>query len=336
MHCKTKLFNFRNITVIVLVAHFLRFFQVKEYLKTPQAGLKLTTGWGRNENELPDLHVCSGGWDWVKRHIDGAIDSRLIDLLEDWEKVERCIPELESKLCRDAKLDLCELETELSQIENNVQDDTASMGYSTSFLSSSGSVSNFMDMEELQEPEDTIPKKILNMVGKLLNPFFPDKKAEKKLQKYLKDSAGVAKKRADKRLKALQENKEELKTFIVEIMQRPFNYIKQLETKIPNMIKSNEMLLNKFEQEIIAEASSRSQYLDMMTKIECIRRGLLEYGESYVFANDFDADDVTLFQRQDSLKDIIKRGSTSEEMEHMKSPYGLWTSGTSELGTILD
>ena len=85
-------------------------------MKTPQAKQKLTTRWGANEDELSDLIICSGGWDWVKRHIDIAVDARLLDLLEDLDKDEKCIPELESKLCRDAKLDLCELESELSQI----------------------------------------------------------------------------------------------------------------------------------------------------------------------------------------------------------------------------
>lgn len=308
--------------------------KVREYLKTPQARLKLTTNWGKDADELPDLYLCAGGWDWVKRHIDGAIDSRLIDLLEDWETVERCIPELETKLCRDAKLDLCELESELSQIENDVQDDTVSMGCGSALLTRSGSVSGFAELMDIPEPEKTMPKKILTMVGKLMKPFSPDKKGEKKIQKYLKDSASVAQKRAEKRLKSLQQDKEELQTFINQLMQRPLKFIQQLETKIPNMIKSNEMLLNKFEQEILSEASSRKRYIEMMTKMECIRRGLLEFGESFLFANDFDANDVQLLnitltkqiEKKDSLKDILKRGSTSEDNEISLSPYGLWTS----------
>ena len=290
-----------------------------------------------NEDELPDLHVCSGGWDWVKRHIDMAVDLRLLDLLEDWEKVEQCIPELETKLCRDAKLDLCELESELSQIENDVHDDdTMSTGRGTVPLARRNSfVTDFAPMIEVDEQEKTLPRKLLNMLGKLLNPFSNDKKAGKKIQEYIKDSAGIAKKRAEKRLKSLQESKDELPTFINELMRRPLNYIRKLETKIPNMIMSNKMLLNSFDSEIKQEATSRQQYIEMMAKIEAIRRGLLDYGESYLFANDYEAEDVQLlaitsnkrFVRSDSLKDVIRRSSTLEEMEMMQSPHGLWTSG---------
>lgn len=310
------------------------FFQIREYLKTPQAKLKLTAGWGKSEAELPDLHVCAGGWDWVKRHIDSAIDSRLIDLLEDWEKVERCIPELETKLCRDAKLDLYELESELSNIENDVQDDAASTCYGSVLLARSNtSVTDLTQMVELSDPEETLPRKIINVVGKLLKPFSPDKKGEKKLQKYMKDGAGVAQKRAEKRLKNLQHDKEELQVFVNELMRRPFNYILKLEITIPKMIESNEMLLSKYEQDIIREVSSRNQYIEMMAKIESIRRGLLEYGESYLYANDYEEEDVQLLNagsnkqmvRSDSLKDVLRRGSLSEEMESLQYPHGLWT-----------
>ena len=267
-----------------------------------------------------------------------AVDLRLLDLLEDWEMVEQCIPELETKLCRDAKLDLCELESELSQIENDVHDDALSTGRGAVLLSRSNSfITDFAQMIEVNEPEKTLPRKLISMLGNLLKPFTHDKKEEKKIQAYIKDSTGVAKKRAEKKLKSLQESKDELPAFINELMRRPLNYIRKLETKIPNMIMSNEMLLDSFDREIIQEASSWRKYIDMMSKIESIRRELLEYGESYMFANDYEAEDVQLLagtsnkqvERSDSLKDVIRRGSTSEEMEVMQSPHGLWTSGTS-------
>ena len=267
----------------------------------------------------------------MKRKLDEAIDLRLIDLLEDWEKVERCIPEIEAKLCRDAKLDLCELETELSQIERQVQNKTTVKGSSASLSNSyNGSVANFATLDDFvddDEDEKSMSKKLLRMLGKMINPFMPDKKTDKKLQQYCKDSAGVAQKRAEKKLKALQHEKETLKAFVTDLMQRPFNFIHHLETKIPNMIKSNEMLLSKFEQDVLLVASSRKQYMEMMTYVECIRRALLDYSECYLFANDFDADDVQLFNKRDSVKEIMKRSSTSEEMEVLRCPYGLWTSG---------
>ena len=305
-------------------------------MKTPQAKQKLTTRWGVKEDELPDLSICSGGWDWVKRHIDMAVDARLLDLLEDWEKDEKCIPELESKLCRDAKLDLCELESELSQIENDAHDGDMSTGRGALLLGRrNSSVTDFSQMIEIDEPEKTLPRKLLNMLGKLLNPFSNDKKSEKKLQEYIKDRTGTAKKRAEKRLKCLLENKDELPTFINELMRRPLNYVRKLETKIPNMILSNQMLLNSFDQEIKQGASSRPQYITMMSKIEVIRRRLLDYGECYLFANDYEAEDVELlaitpttrFVRRDSLRDVIRRSSTTEEMEVLQSPHGIWTSG---------
>ena len=309
---------------------------MREYLKTPQARLQLTSMWGSNENELPDLHVCSGGWNWVKRHIEASIDSRFINLLEDWEKEECIIPELEAKLCCEAKLELCELEAELSQIEKTVQLDKSSKGSSANFENTfKESVANFATFEEDDEDQKQMSNKLRRMIGAIFKPFNSENKKEKKLKKYMKDSVGVAKHMAEKKLKALQQDKDTLRTFITELLQRPFNYIHHLETKIPNMIKSNEMILNKFEQEILLDAASRYQYTDMMIRIESIRRGLLEYGESYLFANDFDADDVQLVNvvsdkqicRRDSVKDLVKRGSTSEDMELLQSPYGLWTSG---------
>ncbi|KAL4226199.1 hypothetical protein ACF0H5_014185 [Mactra antiquata] len=309
--------------------------QVCNYLKTGQAKDKLTKNWGKNPEELPDMGYASGTWQWVKRHIDAAFDDRLSDLLDDWDQQAQYISQLEKKLFRDAKLQLCELESELADVEKDVQEDDT-----TSRVSSMAMFNNLCrSLEDFSEEDlidNEVPKKLMHRLRHFMTKKIRKKHDESKLKEFEKNPGLYAQKRAEKLLDSIIKDKDSrLEIFVRELLQRPFNYIKRLENKIPNLIKSNMALLQTFEREIVAEIKGRKQYVEMMERIEGVRRDLLVYGEGTFFVNDFQESDITLLtnnykakhnDRRESMRDVMnndlmnsRRGSTLNDI-----PGGLW------------
>ena len=324
---------FLNSKSELFLSELFQIFQVLEYLKTPQAKQKLTSNWGQKEGELPDMDIASVSWSWCKQRIEAAFDDRFADFLADWDKEENNIQNIEKKLFREAKLNLCELESELAEIENKVHDsDTVSIVSGTNLLTSFCRSLEDFESDELPDMDYgnvKLFRRLKHFVGKM----YKKKQDEMKLLQFMKDPAAVAKKRSEKLLEMLIKNKDDqLEVFVRDMMQRPFHYIGHLESKIPNMVKSNMILLEGFEKDLLAEAKSRQQYIDVMEKIEKIRRNLILYGKDHFFANDFEAEQIELVRlprntRVSTVRDILKFQHSVEEYEYMKIPYGLWHTG---------
>ncbi|XP_045166443.2 uncharacterized protein LOC123529918 [Mercenaria mercenaria] len=312
--------------------------QVRNYLHTTQAKTKLTTNWGKKEGELPDMDYASGTWQWIKRHIDTAFDDRLTDLLEEWDEQSQYIPMLERKLFREAKLNLCDLESDLADVEHDVvQSDNMSLSRSTSVSLLNNLCRSIEDFEEEDLLDNEVPKKLAYRLKLFMTKTIRKKHDETKLKEYKRDAGKVALKRSEKLLESIIKDKDErLEMFVKDFLQRPYNYIKRLESKIPGLIISNMTLLDKFEREILEEQKCRSQYVDMVVRIEKIRREVVYYGEENFFVNDFEEKDVKMhvaplatsrhkaLLKRPSMADLMKSASTKQGALHSESPHGLW------------
>lgn len=282
------------------------------------------------------MDTASGTWEWVKRQIDNAFDSRLADLVREWDKEGHVIQDIERKLFREAKLELCELENELSEIENEAQKEEDgrrdSLATSGTFLSNlCRSIEDFDDDEMI---DIEVPKKLLHQLTRLFSKAVKKRQSQSKLKDYEKEPRKIAQKRAEKLLEKLDKDGR-LEMFVREYLQRPFNYIRKLESKIPLLIETNMSLLEKFEKAVIEEIKGRQQYVGMMTMVEKLRRSLLDYGEHHFYANDFEENEIEILSDRHrglrkmptEIENLMKSASTLRPVSHY--PHGLWHSGKS-------
>lgn len=283
------------------------------------------------------MEYASVTWEWIKRHIDTAFDDRLTDLLDEWDKQRQYIPELEKKLFREAKLNLCELESDLLIVENDVQSEDGLRASVSSALLGNLCIS-LEDFKEVDMLENEVPHKISHRLKLFMTKSLRKKMNETKLKDFNHNPSRVAKKRSEKLLESMTKDKDErLEMFVRDMLQRPFNYIRRLENTIPNLIESNNTLLERFELEILAEIKDRNQYVDMMVRIERVRRHLVMYGEDNFFASDFQEKDVKIITHCSRIKALYKRPSMGELMKHASGKgnmfisdyaHGLWHEGT--------
>lgn len=313
--------------------------QVRSYLETPEAKLKLTKGWGKKEGELPDMEMASGTWDWVKRHIEAAFEDRLTDLLEEWDKEQQYIPELQTRLAREAKLNLCHLENELGDIERSAMNKAISRTSSIANLTSM--CHSLEDFKEAGLVESDVPAKVIHRISKLLTKKIRKKHDDKKLKAYEANPERIAQEKAEKLLKEMIKSKENrLETFVREMMQKPLNYINQLENKLPSFVSSNMTLLEKLESEIMQDKKSIDHYVQMMSKVERLRSTLARYGEGNMAINDFKENEIEVlnydyrtsqaskrkFVKKNSVLDLMTKFSSEEGSDVSKLPHGLWHS----------
>lgn len=280
---------------------------------------------------------ASGTWEWIKRHIDSAFDDRLIDLLEEWDEQSQFIPTLERRLFREAKLNLCELESDLAEVENDFprtsNKKVLSRSTSSSLLNSL--CRSIEDFEEEDLLEEKVPKKLIHRLTHFMTKNMRKKQNESKLREYIHNPSRVAQNRSEKLLNSMLNDKDErLESLIKDFLHRPYTYIKKLENKVPCLIESNMTLLNKFEKEIADELKSRAQYLDMVVKIEKVRKTLVGYGEDNFCVNDFEEKDVKLLvakhqvlAKRPSMADLMKVPSIKRDMVLSELPHGLWHGG---------
>ena len=310
------------------------------YLQTTQAKLKLTEKFGSKEGELPNMDRASGTWEWVKRHIDNAFDNRLTDLLQEWDNEEHVIQSIERKLFREAKLELCDLENELAEVENEAQ--TEKKRDNKDLLSASGVFLNNLcrsieDFDDNASFEIEVPKKLFHHLTFALTKAIKKKQDGSKLKDFEKDPKKVAKRRAEKLLVKIIEKDDRLEMFVREFLQRPFNYIRRLESKIPLLIETNMSLLDKLERALMDDTKGTQQYMIMMERVEKLRTDLLRYGEHHFCVNDFEPNEIEIVSYRHSkpplkklpteIEGLIKTAGSIRPSPH--HPHGIWHSGKS-------
>ncbi|XP_052780393.1 uncharacterized protein LOC128217340 isoform X1 [Mya arenaria] len=311
---------------------------LKVYLQTHQVKTKLTQKYGSKEGELPDMDRASGTWEWVKRHIDTAFDNRLTDVLEEWDRENEEIKRIEKRIFREAKLQLCDLEGEITEIEKSSQEKHETLSLSKSGVFLNNLCQSIEDFEEDLLFESNVSKKLLTQLTRRIGKTIKKKKEETKLKEFASHPGKTAHKRAEKLYAQTIKDKDDRLNFIVrQFLMRPANYVQKLKEKIPLLISSNKQLQAKFESEVIEEVKGRENYQGMMVSLETIRSTLVTYGENHVFCNDFENEDIEIIQvhktsvksgrmltKRDSLSDLMRDAKSNPKGPPNSLPHGVW------------
>ncbi|KAH3876644.1 hypothetical protein DPMN_000492 [Dreissena polymorpha] len=282
------------------------------------------------------MQHASGTWEWVKRHIETAFDNRLNDLLDEWDRETQQISDVEKKLFRQAKLHLSDLESEMTEIEKECHTENLPAALRDSGVFLNNLCRSIEDFEEDLLFDHKVPHKLLSQLSKKITRQIRKKREDLKLKEYENSPSKVAQKQAEKLLdKMLKDKDPRLESFVREFLQRPFNYISRLESKIPSLIDSNKELQGRFEKEVVDEGKERQHYVEMMTRIEKLRTDLVRYGELSVFCNDFENEDIEIVQhfheskgrnmkRKQSMADLMQANQLSDDTCSTIVPHGQW------------
>ena len=315
--------------------------EVHDYLRKPQAKYTLCSAWGNGEiPNLEDIEDLERKSDWIRDKVDTAFFNRFCSFLENWESDEGKILDIESEVINMVKQELGILEGDIMDMESDMRDDRSSLGGS----GKEDDVKRKLSLSlQASSSIDISPKLALQLSGRVKNKNVLQKIATKqKNKKIVKDPVAWAKKRSEKLLEKLIQNKSKdgelgvLDQFIRQLMQRPLEYIDKVSEKIPNMIQADKDLLEKIEQICLTERKHRAKYEKMMEAVENLRRCLMDYGEGYIFVNDFKSNEVKILQQvncgeslaktfQPSFSKMISNSSGEDILSNAIVPQGLWS-----------
>lgn len=317
---------------------------LREYFNQDSVKRKLTTGW-----ELADVPISDenlGNWAWVEGKIYETFYDKMCVCVNEWDNEKRVIDAIETEMSKDIKMDLNLLQEELDQIEREMQDDSSTEDKSRKENRRKSRRRSSVDSDTLSplRRSQTIelePKLPIKLAGRLINPFKTVISAirnKKRLDDFQKDPTKSAEKIANKIYESLLSQSDEegfgFKPFVEVLLERPLDYICVLEQKIPQFILSNQMLLNMIQTSIVSERANQKEYESMMVDLENLRRILNEYGEGYIFVNDFMKNEIQI-QRTCSEGDTVsvvfsfceflQSDSKGTDIARKRDIHGLWT-----------
>lgn len=317
---------------------------IRQYISQPAVKRKLTTGW--TLEDVPNLDRGLGDWEWIKVKISEAFYDKMCACINDWDSDKQVIDTIETEMSKEIKFELNLLQEELNQIEKEMQDDSSTEETVTNgSLRRSRRVSNVDTgaLSPLRRSKVTIgePKLPIKLVGRLINPvktIITNIRNRTKLDNFKKDPIKMAEEKAKEWYAELLSQPDEdgfgFRAFADYLLERPRDYINVLEKKIPHFILSNQMLLNLIQQSIANERENQREYERMMTDTEDLRRALNEYGEGYIFVNDFMKNEIQI-QRTNSegeavsvafnVIDFLQSDSKVADIVRKRDIHGLWT-----------
>lgn len=314
---------------------------LKARISTSECKEALTKNW--SPDDLPNIDSGLGNWMWIRRHIQETFFDKLLCIVENWERDEEILDKIEQQISFQIKLELKILEDELSDIEREIQGDDSSLssdGISELAKNRRRSIVSFSPTRTpylLAEP--TLP---LRLAGRIIKPFqavFGPLKNKLKANEYKNNPLKVAEECAKSMYTELCENCDNPDSALAQLadalLERPREYINAIERKLPSMILSNQLLLNRTEESIESEREYLQGYEAMMTCTESLRRSLMEYGEGYIFVNDFSRGELQIRQQHPDSGDTVSvpfnvtdflRGSSGDlDVSRMGDIRALWT-----------
>ncbi|KAK3610636.1 hypothetical protein CHS0354_009100 [Potamilus streckersoni] len=315
---------------------------IRTHLKDTIPRMRLTTCW--TLDELPSSE--GGKWSWIKDKIDDAFFDRMGSLIEEWDEKNGVIKMIEEKIIEDTRMRLSSLQHELAEMEKEIQDDSSSDGSNRLSMSRRSSLLPMSLVSfapfKIRDRIDT-PKLPIRMAV-LFVPKLQTIIENNHLNEYKENPSKYATERSKKLLKALfksestvNENshfEDVLLHFAEKLLERPQEYIRRLEEKIPGMILANELMLKRFEESTREERKFQNQYIEMMTQIERLRRSLMDYGEGNIFVADFKAEEIVIkettgegesINKTFKVSDILHESTSRSDRSKGKEPGGLWT-----------
>lgn len=305
--------------------------EIQQYLSTPQAEFLLCSVW-RN-NEIPEIAgeiKDPQHWTWVKQRVDEAFYDRLCNAIEEWDDDKCKVSTIETDIVDNIKSNLGVLQEEISQVESDLHSTQSSTG-------SNESVKRSRRRSSIQIPGAMVidvPLKLsaavqhrvaTNPIGKML--------VRRETVNYQKDPQAWARERAKKLMKKLLQNKKSksengrLTQLVDQLMQRPRDIVDRLELHIPSIIDTNLELLNSLEDLLITDSRFSAKYEQMMVQVEGLKMSLMNYGEGYIFVNDFKSYEIKVLQNTPTGQSLAQSFRTSEIITGGSTlfPQGLWT-----------
>lgn len=274
--------------------------EFREYLKEPRTRMAITM-W--IDSELPEVE--SGKWEYVKESLESRTLMRISNELDNWEKDKGKITAVKNNVEKSIVIQLNILQEELNNIEDDMQSDTASVASNESFESKAGQRRFSVPFCSIPTSvgKQTLPVKLMNRVfapfgkhGKRAVAAIGDAIGRKKLNAYKQDPITYAKRRSDKVLdRFVKCDKEDiLWNVISEFMNEPREFLSDIENRIPAMVKTNQDNMDHIGKCRQQGDTHREMYEQMMEGMEKLKRVVTDYGDGFIFVNDFGADDIQI------------------------------------------
>lgn len=315
------------------------FKDIHRYLSTPQAKFLLCSAW--NDNEIPEISddiKDRQHWNWIKQRIDEAFYNRLCTAIEEWDDEKNKVSEIEAEIVEIIKLKLGILQEDVNIVENEL-----SLSNNSNTSGNSG--------REIRRGSIRIAGKLLMDIPLQLSPNVQQRvssnpirkmKEEKEAKKFTKNPQEWSKHRAEKLIMKLIKNeidrgtgKGMLTILVDQLMKRPKDIIDTIELQIPSLIEANLQLLSKLEDMIVTGYRDNARYEQMMVQVEGLKKSLMEYGEGYIFVNDFKTNEIKILQNNVRTSRTLATtfrfselitGRYSGQQESTKAvPKGIWT-----------
>ena len=319
---------------------------LREYVSQPTVKAKLTTGW--KLGDIPSQDMGLGNWDWIKLKIYEAFYDKMSTCISEWDSDKEVIDTIETDMSLEIKMELNLLKDELSKIEKEMQDDSSN---DSSDMGSRGSLRrsrklstvSIATLSPLRRSKEILgqPKLPIKLAGRFFNPvrtFITHIRTKSKLENFKRDPVKTAEEKATEIYNELLSQPDAdglgFQPFVDCLLERPREYISILDRKIPHFILSNQMLLNLFQQSLKEGRENQKEYEQMMTDVENLRQVLNEYGEGYIFVNDFLKNEIQI-QRTNAegeavsiafnIIDFLESDSMVAEAVRKRDVHGLWT-----------
>ncbi|KAL4226499.1 hypothetical protein ACF0H5_014484 [Mactra antiquata] len=314
--------------------------ELKEHLQSNYCKEKITRNW--KHDCVPNVENGLGNYRWLRSRIHEAFFDKVVECVEDWDKEEKRIITIEQRLACDIKFGLQLLEDELKEVEREIQGDSSSLSSDDmSDLSKSKrrSFPRYSPNKALSVLAER-PKMPLKIAGRVIKPIMNVINpviSKMKVKEYSKNPVQFAEKLACQMYTELldnsQQSEETLMNLAEYLFERPSQYIAAIENKIPDMILSNQLMLNNLETSIEEERKHHQEYEEMMTMTEALKRSLMEYGQGYIFVADFSRGELQIEHSVEgnsvsvafNVTDFLRGSSGDLDLSQRRDVRALWT-----------
>lgn len=314
--------------------------ELKSHLQTDQCRQKITQNW--TLGIIPNVDQGLGDWNWVRSHIQEAFFDKVVDCVQEWDRGEDRMVSIEQTLACDVKSGLLLLENELKDVEREIQGDSSSES-SEEMSDLSKSRRRSMPRSPISKAQSLLsqrPKLPLKLAGRMIKPFkkiLNPVMHRLKINEYKRNPILVAERCAAQMYSELLDESqcsgEGLMIFADYLFERPREYLEAIENRIPHMILSNQLLLNRLVTSIEEEKAHHTEYEQMMTMTEALRRSLMEYGKGYIFVEDFSRGELQIQQSVEgnpvsvafNVTDFLRYSSGDLDLRQRQDIRALWT-----------
>lgn len=309
---------------------------VKNHLMSERGMNGCVSGW--REAELPILSSEHLDWTWIKRKIHELFFDKVMAVVDSFEVNEGEIEKIEQELAFQIKFKLQLLEDELGKIEKEIHGDGSSSRESDADGSRRRSSVSILSPSNTFNMKPNLPHKI---IARIIVPIFDVVSSIKnrfKLKEYMNDPVTTAQEYAMKMYRELinePDSKQSVLTLLTDyLLERARNYIAAVERNIPDMILSNHLLINHLVESIEIEKQHQTEYEEMMTMIESLRRSLKEYGQGCIFVDDFSREEVQIHKITCSgdtvsvpfnVSDFLSSTADDLDMSKRRDSRGIWS-----------